>query len=101
MSLMESWKSEVVKESVEIFRAAPMVVSRSLLCRSGRLLHVRGLDGRNGLRNPCKAFHSLAVGLTLLGAVNAVESDTLRVLAVQDFEGVAVVHRVLWATERG
>jgi hypothetical protein len=98
---MESWKSEVVKKPVEIFLAAPMVVSRSLLCRSGRLLHVRDLDGRNGLRNLCKAFHSLAVGLTLLRAVNAVESDALRVLVVQNFESVAVVHRVLRATEHG
>jgi hypothetical protein len=98
---MESWKGEVVKKSVEIFWAAPMVVSRSLLCRSERLLHMRGLDGRNGLHNLCKAFHSLAGGLTFLGAVNAVESDALRVLVVQNFEGVAVVHRVLRATEHG
>jgi hypothetical protein len=39
--------------------------------------------------------------LTFLGAVNAVESDALRVLVVQNFEGVAVVHRVLRATEHG
>ena len=43
----------------------------------------------------------LAAGLFLLRAVDAVESDALRVLVVQNFEGVAVVHRVLRATERG
>jgi hypothetical protein len=44
-----------------------MVVSRSLLCQSGRLLHVLGLDGRNDLRNPCEAYHALAVSLAILG----------------------------------
>ena len=32
----------------------------------------------------------MAVGLALLGAVNPAESYTLRMLVVQDFEGVAV-----------
>ena len=32
----------------------------------------------------------VAVGLALLQAVDAAEADTLRVLVVQDFEGVAV-----------
>jgi hypothetical protein len=35
-----------------------MVVSRCLLRLSGLRLRVLGLDGRDDLRNPCKAFHA-------------------------------------------
>jgi len=36
---------------------------------------------------------SMAVRLTLLGAVNAVEADTLSSVVVQDFDGVAIEDR--------
>jgi hypothetical protein len=35
-------------------------------------------------------LRSLAIGLAFLGAVNATETDTFRVLALQNFDGVAV-----------
>jgi hypothetical protein len=42
-----------------------MVVSRSPLCRSGRLLRVLGLDRRNDLTNPYNAVHALALLLAI------------------------------------
>jgi len=41
-------------------------------------------EGRGGL------LRSLAVGLAFLWAVDATEADALSMVAVQDFEGVAV-----------
>jgi hypothetical protein len=44
-----------------------------------------------------RVLGSLAVGLTLLWAVNAAETDTFRTLVVQNFEGVAVENTDHWA----
>ena len=39
----------------------------------------------------------MAIRLTLLGAVDAAETDTFRTLVVQDFEGIAVKNTDHWA----
>jgi len=41
----------------------------------------------------------VAEGLSLIGAVDAAEADTFRVVIVQNFDGVAVEHRDDWAGE--
>ena len=53
-------------------------------------LHVFDLDDRSDLRNPCTVFHSLGISLAFLLTVDIVETNTLRVIVVEDFEGVAV-----------
>ena len=49
-----------------------------------------GLDGRNDLRNPCEAFHALAVSVALLRAVDAAQANAFKSAIVQNFDGVAV-----------